>query len=85
MSNTIKKTAQKTKLSKRAKVARAFFEPTAKIIKLCKGNPRREGSWGHQSLGIVRSGMTVAQFVSKGGRLRDLHWDAQRGNVKIAA
>lgn len=54
------------------------------IIKDVKGNPRREGSWGHQSFDLIKSGMSLTSFISKGGRMKDLRWDLAHGFCHLA-
>jgi hypothetical protein len=48
-------------------------------------NPRREGSHGHRSLQIIidSPGITVEEYIAKGGRPRDLRWDIAKGFVKV--
>lgn len=50
-------------------------------------NPRREGSHGHRSLQIIidNPGITTEDYVKAGGRMNDLHWDVDHGNVKTEA
>lgn len=50
------------------------------------GNQRREGSHGHKSLQIVidNPGITTEAFIEAGGRLVDLKWDIDKGNVTAA-
>lgn len=51
--------------------------------KCIEGNPRREGSWGQKSLQIILNnpGLTLEEFLIRGGRTNDLRWDIQHGNV----
>jgi hypothetical protein len=51
--------------------------------KCTEGNPRREGSWGQKSLQIIinNPGLTLEEFLIRGGRTNDLRWDIQHGNV----
>ena len=58
-------------------------EVTIVIIKDVKGNPRREGTWGFQSFGMIKSGMSLQSFVAKGGRMKDLRWDLAHGNCHL--
>ena len=48
-------------------------------------NVRRKGSHGYRSLQIVidNPGITTEEFVAKGGRLNDLRWDINQGNVRV--
>jgi len=46
-------------------------------------NPRKVGSFGHASMGIIvaNPGITVDAFLKAGGRMTDLRWDIEHGNV----
>lgn len=48
-------------------------------------NVRRAGTHGHKSLSIILAnpGLKVEDFLKKGGRLNDLRWDMDKGNVAI--
>lgn len=63
---------------------RMTIAPDAKITKLVTTNPRREGTWGHESFAKIKTGMTVAKFVAAGGRRKDLQWDVKHGYLKVA-
>lgn len=82
-----KKSTTATKVANGAKKAaqstRQFIDSSLKIIKKVSGNPRREGTFGYNSFQLIKSGMTVEQFVKKGGRLRDLHWDVDHEYVEL--
>ena len=60
-------------------------DPSLKIVKDVKGNPRREGSWGAQSFGLIKTGMTVAKFVELGGRMKDLQYDIKQGHCHLTS
>lgn len=55
-----------------------------KITKIAKENPRREGTHGHKSFGLITSGMTYEKFIEAGGRRVDLEYDIKKGNLKVA-
>lgn len=59
--------------------------PELIIVKDVKTNPRKEGTWGHQSWSLIKSGMTVAKFTELGGRTADLRWDIARGNCHLTS
>lgn len=80
---TAVKTAPKKTTKKPSGSVRNFFDSDLTIVKLVTGNPRREGTFGHESFGLIKNGMTVAQFTAKGGRLRDLHWDIDHKYVQL--
>lgn len=48
-------------------------------------NVRREGSHGHKSLQLIiaagKDGILYEDYIAKGGRLNDLSWDIDKGNV----
>jgi hypothetical protein len=49
-------------------------------------NPRRENSFGHRSMAVVIAagarGITVEDYVAKGGRLTDARWDLEHGHIE---
>ena len=51
-------------------------------------NPRREGSKGHRSLGIIlkagKKGIAHSKFIEEGGLNNDLGWDITKGRVELA-
>jgi hypothetical protein len=66
---------------------RNLFAPDLFIVPKVEKNPRREKTFGHKSMSVIlsaRKPMTVDKFVSKGGRLKDLHWDVAKGHVKVS-
>jgi hypothetical protein len=54
-------------------------EITIVIIKDVKGNPRRESTWGFQSFALIKNGMSLDNYITKGGRMKDLRWDLAHG------
>jgi hypothetical protein len=54
------------------------------IIRLVKGNPRREDTHGYNSWNLLKKGMTYEQYIAAGGRRVDLAWDLMKGNVKLS-
>lgn len=53
------------------------------INKLVDKNPRKEGTSGHKSWSLLRSGMKYEDYIAAGGVRRDLEWDAERKWVEI--
>lgn len=49
-------------------------------------NPRREGTWGHQSYAIIlkKPGISYEAYIQAGGRRQDLAWDLLRKWVKLS-
>lgn len=59
-----------------------------KIVKNAEGdikNPRKAGSHGERSLQIIidagDAGISTEGYLNAGGRMNDLHWDIDHGNV----
>jgi hypothetical protein len=50
-----------------------------------EANPRREGSHGFKSLGLIlaagKNGISYEDYIKKGGRLNDLVWDINKDHV----
>lgn len=62
---------------------RARVPQDAVIVKVAKTNPRKEGTYGFKSFSLIKSGMPVSKFVANGGRMVDLRWDVEKGNLKL--
>jgi hypothetical protein len=54
-----------------------------KITLLVKDNPKREGTKAHAAFSKYETGMTVAEFLKKGGSLVDLSWDARHKFITV--
>lgn len=50
---------------------------------LVEGNPKRAGTSAHDRFARYQDGMTVAQFLSRGGTRGDLSWDQERRFIRI--
>lgn len=57
---------------------------TRKITVVAKDNPRREGTSGFKNFKLYKTGMTVAEFVKKGGLLDKMATDAKRGHIRVS-
>lgn len=58
--------------------------PEARIFKLVRKNPRKEGSHGFNSWNaITRNGITYAKYLANGGRNRDLRHDILLGRIRV--
>lgn len=57
-----------------------------KLIPASEENPRRKASHGFKSLQIIidQPGVSYDDYLEAGGRLVDLRWDINKGNVKVA-
>ena len=66
-----------------AKRSNSGFGDEAKITVLVKENPKREGSEAHRRFKLYRTGMTVADYLAKGGTGADLTWDTKHRHVSV--
>jgi hypothetical protein len=84
---TKKKSAKKKSAKKAAPqgAGRVSKFSGKKIHKLAKENPRREGSIGFKSYGLIKNGMTYDQYISAGGRRQDLAFDLAHKHVELRA
>lgn len=71
------------KTSKTRNTRGMVTSPDMIIVKDVKTNPRKEGTWGHQSFSLIKTGMTVAKFVELGGRTSDLRYDMAKGHLHL--
>lgn len=57
-----------------------------RLTAICSENPRRKNSHGFKSLQIIidRPDISYDDYLAAGGRLVDLRWDINNGNVKAA-
>ena len=86
MNNKHRSTRKHTAAQKKA-VERHRINPSLKIVPLVKENPRRTGTEGYKSMAVIlkNKGITVEEFLEKRpNRSRDLRWDIEAGNVKLA-
>lgn len=79
-----KKTAKKA-VKKASTAGRKSKWAGKKIVKVSKENPRREGTVGHKSFSLIKSGMTYDQYIAAGGRRQDLAFDIQHKYVELRA
>lgn len=56
----------------------------AKITVLSTSNPKRKGSGSYDRFELYKSGMTVKNFLDKGGKTADLTWDTRKGFIEVA-
>jgi hypothetical protein len=77
----------KTLTGKGATVPLVKHKPSSndlqRIYLLRKDNPRKEGTHGWSSWEKVKNGMTVADYLSAGGRRNDLQWDIEHGWAEL--
>ena len=56
---------------------------TSKITLLVKANPRREGTKAHKRFALYKTGMTVGDYLKKGGSRGSLRKDLKLKRVKV--
>lgn len=56
----------------------------SKIKVLVEENPKRKGSASHARFAKYKDGMTVSEFISKGGTAADVNYDAAHGYIKLS-
>ena len=54
-----------------------------RIYKKIDYNPRQKNIWGYSSWELIEDGMTYEEYISAGGRSRDLNWDLEREWVEL--
>lgn len=77
------KKAKKTKKAKETKGRQGGISRDAVITVRAKTNPRRPGTKTHERFALYKTGMTVAAFIKKGGRMRDVRKDKANGHIKV--
>lgn len=55
----------------------------SKITLLVKENPKREGTNGFKAFAKYKTGMTVGDFLKKGGTRADLRWDISHEYIRV--
>lgn len=81
MSDEVEKDTQ----TEKSKISARSISMSAKITVLAEKNPRREGSKTFEKFALYETGMTVAEFVGKGGRLIDVKADLERGHIAVSS
>ena len=79
---TTKKAVKKTS-GKRGR--KPSVQDNAKITLLVKANPRREGTKAHKRYSLYKTGMTVGDYLKKGGSRGSLRKDLKLKRVKVTA
>ena len=57
------------------------YDHDARIQVLVPKNPKRVGSGGWKRFGYYKNGITIKEFLAKGGKPIDLDWDRERGFI----
>lgn len=52
------------------------------VVKVSE-NPKKPGTKAHERFKHYRAGMSVREFIEKGGLRADLSWDVEHGHIKI--
>ena len=65
--------------------SRSRVDPKSKITLLVDKNPKREGCASHKAFSLYKTGMTVEQFLAKGGTSADISWDTRKKYIKLSA
>jgi hypothetical protein len=63
--------------------AKSLYPDTAKIVVLKKENPCRAGTGHATRYALYRDGMTVADYIAKGGHRGDVAYDAERSFIRV--
>lgn len=50
-----------------------------------KENPKREGTGAYDRFKLYKTGMTVKQYITKGGIAPDVWWDSKQGFISLKA
>lgn len=58
-------------------------EADTEVIAVLVANPKRPGSLSFARFAIYTTGITVGEFLERGGRRADLKWDADHGFIRI--
>ena len=77
------RTSPTTPADPRARKASARFSDLSIIRLLVSENPKKAGSNANVRFALYEDGITVEQFVERGGRRSDIHWDSERGFIVL--
>lgn len=58
-------------------------EADSEVIAVLVPNPKRPNSLSFARFAIYTTGITVAEFLARGGRRADLKWDADHGFIRL--
>ena len=73
----------KAKKAKANGTRKQAFRDEQKIHLLVKENPRRKTAATYKIFAVYRNGMTVGDFIKKGGRMIDVVADVDRKHIKV--
>lgn len=79
-----KKTPITAKKSAEKKGRPTRFTTDSVITVVAKENPKRANSAAGKRFALYKSGMTVQQFLDKGGWRADINWDVKQGFIKVS-
>jgi len=78
-----KMSSENTEKASRGRTSSAEGKHIYKIGEWKKTNPRREGTHGYKSWEAIKDGMSYDEFLTSGGRNRDLMHDVKLGRIEI--
>lgn len=67
------------------KKTRRRAHKTSIIKVLVESNPKRKGTLAYTRFELYRSGMTVAEYITAGGRTGDVNHDVTEGYIELQA
>ena len=62
----------------------ARVNKAAVITIVCESNPKNKNTKGFERFALYESGMTVADYLAKGGKAGDIRYDAKKGYISLA-
>lgn len=62
----------------------ARVNKAAVITILCDSNPKNKNTKGFARFALYESGMTVADYVAKGGKVGDVRYDTRKGYIALS-
>lgn len=66
-----------------SKQTRVRYKRTCTITPLVSENPKRKGSHAWHRFNLYRLGMTIAEYVTLGGRPGDINYDVMHGLISV--
>lgn len=82
--SSTRKPSTKARSTTARKGTKSEIDRAAKITLLAKDNPKRKNSGAAKRFGYYKTGMTVEQFLEKGGTLGDVKWDRDHEFIKLS-
>lgn len=76
------KKAPKVNGNVHARPARSVDERTITFV---KPNAKKPGSAAYDRYNLYEVGMTITEFVKRGGTMGDVRWDLDKGNIQVSS